>query len=141
MPATDNNLQIATTSAEDVVTITNLIHTHLATIDQSQKELSTQKAMLKDSYENDPTYHEQNEKVKEATKVRNATKNQILQQPALKELSEKVKDLSATLKDSKEALSSYLQEYQRLTGQNSFETPDGEVRQIIYTAKLVKVGK
>jgi len=42
------------------------------------------------------------------------------------------------LKDLQNALSDYLREYQRLSGSNEIEGDDGEVREIVYVAKLVK---
>ena len=41
-------------------------------------------------------------------------------------------------KIAKEGLSDYLREYQRLSGSNEIEGEDGELREIVYTAKLVK---
>ena len=41
----------------------------------------------------------------------------------------------------KTGLSDYLREYQRLSGSNEIEGEDGEVREIVYVAKLVKKSK
>ena len=129
------------TVAEDVMTVSSLIQNYLGQIEKQESELKENRQMLEDAFNNDPTYREHNDKVKEATKVRNATKAQIMKQPAVMELANKVKEMRTALKEAKEALSSYLQEYARMTGEQSFEGPDGEVRQIVYTARLVKVGK
>ena len=51
---------------------------------------------------------------------------------------EKIKDNQQQLKELKIALSDYLSQYVKLSGTNQIEGPDGVVRQIIYTAKLVK---
>ena len=53
------------------------------------------------------------------------------------ELENKIKDNFQSLKELKEGLSTYLVDYAKLSGQNTIETPDGEVMQIKYTAKLV----
>ena len=37
-----------------------------------------------------------------------------------------------------EGLSDYLREYQRLSGSNEIEGEDGELRTIVYVAKLVR---
>lgn len=127
--------------ASDLITLTGLINNYLVQIDRSQQELKTHKQMLEDAFANDPTYREQNEKVKEATKVRNGTKAQILKQPTLVELATKIKDMRESLKEARENLSSYLQDYAKMTGEQSFENPNGEVLQIIYTARLVRIGE
>lgn len=124
--------------ASDLITITNLIQSYIGNLDRAQQEMKAHKQMLQDSFANDPTYREHDEKVKEATKVRTQTKQQILKQPTLRELAEKVKEMSQGVKDMREALSSYLQEYAKITGSREFEDADGELREIVYSAKLVK---
>lgn len=127
-----------TTTATDLVTVTNLIQSYISQIDRSAKELAAHKQMLQDAFLNDPTYREHEEKVKEAVKVRSATKMQILKQPTLAELAEKVKDMAQSVKDAKQSLSDYLQEYVRMTSSREIEDSEGELREIVYTAKLVK---
>lgn len=126
-------------AASDLITITNLIQSYIGNLDRASEEVKTHKQMLNDAFTNDPTYREQDEKVKEATKIRNSTKQQILKQPTLKELAEKVKEMSQSVKDMREALSSYLQDYARLTGSREFEDASGELREIVYSARLVRV--
>lgn len=130
--------EVVSEMASDLVTITNLIQSYIGNLDRAAEELKNHKQMLTDAFANDPTYREHDEKVKEATKVRNATKMQILKQPTLKELAEKVKEMTQSVKDMREALSSYLQDYARMTGSREFEDSEGELREIVYTAKLVK---
>ncbi len=125
-------------AADDLITITNLIQSYIGNLDRAQDEMKAHKQMLLDSFANDPTYQEHEKVVKEAMKVKNATKQQILKQPTLKELAEKVKEMSQGVKDMREALSSYLQEYAKITGSREFEDAEGELREIVYTAKLVK---
>lgn len=127
-------------AANDLITITNLIQSYIGNLDRASDELKAHKQMLQDSFGNDPTYREQDEKVKEVTKVRNATKQQILKQPTLRELAEKVKEMTQSVKDMREALSSYLQEYAKMTGTKEFEDAAGELREIVYTARLVRHG-
>jgi hypothetical protein len=51
---------------------------------------------------------------------------------------DKVTVLKNELKEAQEALSSYLADFQRLTGVSEIEGEDGELRQIVYVAKLVR---
>jgi hypothetical protein len=129
------------TPAELLTNLETTIKEHIASIDKSKIDLKKLKEMLADTYENDPTYVEHDKLVKEATKVRSKTKSELLKQPAVADLNSKVKELSGELKDFQAALSDYLREYMRLSGSSEIEGDDGEVRDIVYIAKLVKRSK
>ena len=43
------------------------------------------------------------------------------------------------IKELKNALSNYLQQYQKIADTDQIESEDGEVRQIVYNAHLVKL--
>lgn len=124
--------------AETLVTITGLVQNYISSIDRLKKEITENQQMLQDSFLNDVTYKEKDDKAKEAIKARNAFKQQILKQPTLMALAEKIKDLRSSMKDSKQQLSDYLQEYQKLTGANEIEDAQGNLNEIRYTARLVK---
>jgi hypothetical protein len=130
-PATDNGAQV-------LLDLEQLIKTNIANIDRGRAELKKQREMLTSAFENDETYRLHNEEAKKAAKTKAQTKYQILQQPQNKQLAEKVKSIAADIKEADGALSDYLREYQRLSGSNEIETDDGQVREIVYTAKLVK---
>ncbi len=136
VPATPS----ASANPTAVVDLTGLINSHLTTIENLKIELNKLKEMLDDIFTNDSTYQEHDKAVREASKVRANTKKQILKMPQAADLSGKIQDLRGHVKDLNEELSGYLQDYARESGTTSFETPDGTVRQIIYTAKLVKIG-
>lgn len=131
---TTENADEATT----LITVTNLIQNYLGQINENSRLLKEHRQMIEDALNNDETYRKHTEEAKAAAKIKQATKKQLMQQQNMRELSEKVKDLSADLKASKESLSSYLQQYKELTGSNQFENNQGEVLDIIYTARLVK---
>lgn len=140
----DNNSdQLPTVSeapkdGEVLINMEGMIKNYIASIDKLSDEAKKLKEMLDDIFANDPVYQEHLEKAKEATKLKTATKLQILKQPQAADLNEKIKSLKSQIKESQESLSDYLQEYQRMSGVNEIEGEDGEVREIIYTAKLVK---
>ncbi len=94
--------------------------------------------MLNDYLENDPIYREHTDLAKKATQVKSATKKQLMSTPNAKELDGKIRTMKQDIKDAEEALSYYLREYQRITGANEFEGEDGELRQIVSVAKLVR---
>lgn len=115
-----------------------MIKNHITDIDRQKSELKKQREMLTSTLENDETYREHDRLAKEAAKTRAATKSEILKLPANRQLAEKVKDLAVEIKELDNALSEYLREYQKMSGVSEIEGHDGEVREIVYVAKLVK---
>lgn len=124
--------------AESLLTLVGLIQNSLASIERQKKELAEHKQMLEDGFANDPVYVEHADKAKEAAKLKNQTKQQILKQPQLQQLSAKIKEMSQDLKELKTSLSDYLQEYARISGAREIEDINGEINEIVYTAKLIK---
>lgn len=103
------------------------------------KEKSTQlREMVDDVLLNDDDYNAAAEKVKEATKEKTAAKAKLMAQDAARTASDKLKDVKEEMKDIIEGLSANLREYERLAGTNQIELEDGDLRQIIMNAKLVK---
>lgn len=125
----------------EVLDLTGLINTHISQVERLKVEAGKLKEMLDDIFISDPVYSEHDKAVKEAVKVRGATKKQIMKQPQALDLSVKIQSLRSQIKEHNEELSGYLQDYARTTGTTSFEAPDGTVRQIVYTARLVKIGQ
>lgn len=124
--------------AEVITNLDNLIKTHVTRIDNLKDEAKKFKQMLDDALTNEPTYKLHDDEAKKAAKVKAATKSQILKQPAVAATAEKVKSSRAEVKELETVLSDYLHEYQRLTGVNEITGNDGEVREIVYVARLVK---
>src|SRR3989344_7098313 len=124
--------------AQVLINMEGLIKSHVSSIDKLQDEAKKHKGMLDDIFANDPTYQAHDKAAKEASKVRATTRAQILKQPQAGELASKIKGLKSEVKELQIALSDYLQEYNRMSGVNEIEGEDGEVREIVYDAKLVK---
>ena len=129
---------IDASSSQVIINMEGLIKNHISSIDRLQEELKKHKEMLDDIFKNDPTYQEHLEKAKEASKIKQNTKKEILTRPQAKELDDKIKSLTSQIKENQDSLSDYLQEYSRLAGVNEIEGEDGEVREIVYVAKLVR---
>lgn len=138
---TNNKTEEITSDASVLTNLDELIKNHVVSIDRIKADLKAQKEMFDDIFTNDSTYQQHNNKVKEAAKVRNLTKGQILKQPNVAAIAEKMKEMKSNQKELEMALSDYLREYARLSGANEIELPNGEVREIVYTARLVKKGK
>lgn len=121
-----------------LTSLDELIKATVASMDRLRVELKKHKEMLEDGYANDPVYHENDEQAKAAAKKKNETKQNILKQPAMQTIANKAKTLSAELKEKQFSLSDYLLEYQRLSGANQIEVGNGEVLEIVNTAKVVR---
>lgn len=135
---TQVSLEPGAKNSEILLNMESLIKGHISTIDKLSEEARKLKEMLDDIFNNDPTYQEHDKAAKEAAKVKQGTKQQILKQPQAAELDKKLKELKGELKENQGSLSDYLQEYARMAGVNEIEGDDGEVREIVYNAKLIK---
>ena len=118
--------------------IEEMIKTHTSQIDSLKKEASELKGITDDILLNEETFQKHDKIAKEAARIRSNTKKEILKRPDVADKSNKLKALKSEQKELKEGLSDYLREYHRLSGSNEIEGEDGEVREIIYTAKLVR---
>lgn len=128
-------------SSNDAVLLTKIeemIKTHLSQIADLAEEASEYKEMLDDILLNDETFKEHEKAAKEATRIKTNTKKEIMKRPDAADLANKLKAVKSQQKELKEGMSDYLREYQRLSGSNEIEGEDGELQQIVFTAKLVK---
>ncbi len=122
---------------EIMVNLESMIKASIAAIERSNIEAKKLKEMLDDILNNNPQYADAVEKTKEASKVKQKARADVLKQPQAKDLDDKIKNLRGEIKEAHGSLSDYLQEYQRMSGVNEIEVED-EVREIVYTAKLIK---
>lgn len=125
-------------SASVLINMESMIKNLISSFDRLRDELEKHQGMLDDIFNNDSTYQEHSQQVKEAAKIKSATKRQILKQPQAADLNNKIKSLKSQIKESKEGLSDYLGEYQKMSGISEIEDEDGEIMEIIYVPKLVK---
>lgn len=123
---------------DEFFNLESLIKRYVNTINDLRVKLREQKQMMEDAFENDAVYREHAEKVKEANRIKSATKQQIAKQPSMQELQQKIKDLSFDIKENEVLLSDYLQQYQKASGVSQIELEDGEILEIVNVAKLVR---
>ncbi len=121
--------------------IEEMIKTHISQIDTLSEEATKFKEMIDDIFKNDETFQEHDKIAKEAARIRTGTKNEINKRPDVADLVSKMKEVKSQKNEHQEGLSDYLREYQRLSGSNEIEGDDGEIREIVYVAKLVKKSK
>lgn len=127
-----------TATADTVLELEQMIKTNVSAIERNKTELKKLKEMLESALLNDSAYKEAADKAKEAAKEKGKAKMNVMQNSATRQIAEKVKDMTQENKDLSVAQSEYLREYARLSGTTEIEGEDGEVREIIYVAKLVK---
>lgn len=127
----------ATPDVAEVGSLTGLINNLVTQIEALRQEISKIKEMADGYFENDPTYRAHDTAVKEASKIRSQTKKQIQKIPQVADLLNRIQNAKSLLKEKNKSLSDYLQDYAKTTGATQFETDDGQVRQIVYEARLV----
>lgn len=125
-------------NAEGLLNLEELINNHIESIDKLKDELRSTREMFEDSFNNDPTYKENVERVKEVSKAKNSVRQQIAKQPSVAMLEQKVKDLRFDINESSKTLSDLLQDYKEQTGASEIETRNGQILEIVSTSRLVK---
>lgn len=141
----ESTLQVSTMEPGEVnddvsalLSLEELIKNHIESMEKLRVELKKNREMLDDSFNNNPTYREHVEKVKEVTKGKSSVKQQIAKQPSVALLDQKVKDLRFDINEKNKTLSDLLSDYKEQTGATSIETRNGQVLEIVSTSKLVK---
>jgi Mg2+ and Co2+ transporter CorA len=129
---------IDTENVTSFINLEDIIKNHIDSIAKMREELKSQREMFEDSFNNNPTFREHSEKVKEAMKGKALVKKQISSQPSVALLASKIKELRMDINDKNQTLSDLLRDYSEQTGATSIETKNGLVLEIVSTMKLVK---
>ena len=93
--------------------------------------------MFEDSFNNNPTYREHIEKVKEVTKAKNSVRQEIAKQPSVAQLKQKLDDTRFDIGEQSKTLSDLLQDYKEQTGATEIEARNGKIYAIVSVSKLV----
>jgi hypothetical protein len=125
-------------TVSNLLNIESLINSYNARLETIEKDSEQYRDMVNALLENDDEYQKQSEEAKKIGKLKTQAKSKVLQSPEAKNAVEKLKEYQMQVKEAKVALSDYLSQYVTLAGTNQIEGPDGILRKIIYTAKLVK---
>ena len=110
----------------------------ITALERLKEEAKPIREMLESTLQANLEYAEVLAAASEAAKKKSAKKKELLNNEAGKKIVQKLNELKAAIKENQESLSYFLQEYSRLTGAKEIEGEDGEIRQIVYVAKLVK---
>lgn len=134
----DKDSASSNSQVDTLLAIESAINRHLSMLEKIKEETKPVREMITTYLENDERYMEAAEKAKNASKEKSVIKKELLAKPEAKELKAKLDSLKEKAKDAKEGLSYYLSQFQKHTGANEIETSDGELREIKYTARLVR---
>lgn len=127
-----------TDASATFLNLEELIKNHIESAAKLREEIKANREMHDDSFNNNPTYREHDEKVKEATKAKLSVKKQIGSQPSVALIAQKLKDLRFDLNENNQTLSELLKDFREQTGATQIETRDGKVMEIVSTMRLVK---
>lgn len=126
------------TQVTNILNIESLINTSTARFDVLDKEYKDLKSQLDSILESDDEYQEVAQEAQKQAKLKMVAKQKVMARSECSQLVEKIKDTHIQIKELKTAMSDYLAQYVTVSGTNQIEGSDGVLRQIIYTAKLVK---
>ena len=135
---TNENQNPNPSQAVNLLNIESLINASSARFETLQKEFQEQKSMLDSILDSDIEFQEAAQEAKKLAKVKTIAKQKVMARSECTQIVEKIKDAQIQLKELRTAMSDYLAQYVNLSGTNQIEGTDGVIRQIIYTAKLVK---
>ena len=124
--------------ATELLSLEELIKNHVENMDKLKSDLRVQKEMFEDSFNNNPTFREHNDRVKEARKKLSSVRQEIAKQPSVTTLGQKIKDMRFDLGELGKTLSGLLDDYKQMTGATQIELRDGSVMEIVSTSKLVR---
>jgi hypothetical protein len=132
------NMQSESDQSTVLTSLDELIKSHIASLDRLKEEKKKLQEMVADGLNNDVNFKELSDKAKEATKAKSQARQQIMNRPGVIEFVNKLKNIASEIKEKNMSLSDYLLEYQKMAGVNQVEGYDGEVREIVQLARLVK---
>jgi hypothetical protein len=121
-----------------LMAVEGAIKSHLEQLEKLREATRVQREMVESLLQSDPVYMEAAEEAKKGAKVKAEARKRVLDGPGNKQVVQNLKDLKQQNKELSDGLSYYLGEYRRITGANEFEGSDGELREIVLIAKLVK---
>jgi len=133
--------EIVGTDADSTLDTSATMNNIISQIDHLKEEVGKYKDMLDSIFANDATYQMHDSAVKDAAKVKSQTRKQILRLPQALDLSSKIADKKAHLKELQSDLSGYLQDYSQKTGFTTFESSAGDLLEIVVDYRYRKISK
>jgi|SRR5258706_13848904 len=124
-----------------ITSLQELIKAHIQSIQNLKKENKEAKEMIEDMVTNDAVYKEKSKVYEESKREIERLRAGIMAQPFLLELADNRKTRSSELREKQLFLSDYLLEYNRLTQATQLELFEGEITEIIKSAKVLRKRK
>jgi predicted nucleic acid-binding Zn-ribbon protein len=134
----DNKPTGAESPAQTILDLEQMIKGYLSDMSRIREQLRSQREMHTSAFEQDASYNETNEEATKAKKKVAEIKQKLVKTDAIAAVTTKMKELKDEMKDAQHALSAYLNKYAELTNATRFTDDDGEIHEIVRTAKLVK---
>lgn len=134
-----DNQPIVTTQVQQdpLFSLEEFAVTKTNSIEELKKQLKEAKTMLDDTLKANSVYVTKDNAVKEATKERTVVKKQIMSDPGVQNLVQRIKGIAQEIKEKTAEVSDYALEYQRLSGATEIQK-NGVTYDIVKVAKLVK---
>ena len=129
---------ITPSNAQTLIAVESMLKNVISRVELLKNELKEEADKLKSAFESDAVYREFEENAKAAAKDKLVAKKEILKNPGVAELDLKVQSKRSELRELKEKMSDYLTQFQQISGLSEIEGEDGELRTIVYTARLIK---
>lgn len=124
--------------ASELLDLEQTIKTYYQGVQSKREEMKQFKEMIADTFANDKTLSEAEEKMKSLKMESNKIKEQLAGTSAVIEAKQKLKELTAEVRDLDKALSKFLLQYRDVAQTNQIMVREGEMYQIVQSAKLVK---
>jgi methyl-accepting chemotaxis protein len=142
--SSDDNLdpEVAESNAvaDTLLSLQNLIERNANELDRLNGDLKEMRQSLKNIFDNDPALSEATEQAQKATTEIKERKQQIDNNPEVRQLKLKMVDLKEEMKEIEETLNNHLINLFQMTGSNSFDTSDGDQREFVLRAKVKPKG-
>lgn len=139
VPVEDGDIVVpAVAAGMNIVELTTLINRYEGDMKKMRDNLKIQAGMLRDAVEGDAGYHELDVQSKDLQKKKTEIKQKVMKTASMEAVVAKIEEYKGEIKDAKDMLSGYLEEYQRVAGTNIIEGENGEIKEIIPQYRLVK---
>lgn len=124
--------------ASQLISLESTIKNYIKSLSSLRGELREKNAQLEDTCNNDTRYFQEDEKVKEANRVKATVKETILKQPGLISASNAIKEIRQKIKDQTSTLEKHLKQFEEIAKTNQIVTDDGETHEIVVKRALKK---
>ena len=114
------------------------IRSKVQKLEDVKEKIKKLNEMLNSYLENDEEYVEAAKAAKTASSKKSSIKQELMAKPGADDIPNKLLEAREEKKELDEDISNLLTEFQKLSGTNQFEDEKGELKQIVYTARLVR---